>query len=166
MATHSSSGLRRPGAFAAVVESLLRDGVSVRFRAGGRSMSPAIEDGETIVVAPVGDGRVTIGDVVYGDGPRGPIAHRVIAIDRAADGEPRFILSGDAAVEHDRPLPARAIRGKVLGVERNGELVSLAVAGGQLGRRALVATLELRRSLRSFGRLVIAAVLAPISARP
>jgi hypothetical protein len=165
VATRSVSDLRRPGAFAAVVESLLSDGVSVRFRAGGRSMSPAIEDGETIVVAPVGDERVTIGDVIYGDGPRGPIAHRVIAIDRAADGEPRFTLSGDAAVEHDRPLSSYAVRGKVLGVERHGELVSLAVAGGQLGRRALVATLELRRSLRSFGRVVIAAVLAPINAR-
>ena len=149
-----------------MVESLLREGVSVRFRAGGRSMSPAIEDGETIVVAPVGDGRVTIGDVIYGDGARGPIAHRVIAIGRAADGEPRFILSGDAAVEHDRPLSSHAVRGKVLGVERHGELVSLAVAGGQLGRRALVAALEVRRSIRAFGRVVLGAVLAPLTTRP
>jgi hypothetical protein len=157
--------LARRGLFATVVDSLLDDGIAVRFRAGGRSMSPAVRDGEVVVVAPVDPARVGIGEVVYCRTIRGPLAHRVIAIDPQPDGSRRFTLCGDAAPDRDRPVDARAVRGKVVAVERGSELVSLAIAGGRLGRFALVTALGLRRALRATAARALAGTLAPRAAR-
>jgi hypothetical protein len=156
--------LARSGSFAAVVDSLLDDGIAVRFRAGGRSMSPAVRDGEIVVVAPVDPARIGIGEIVYSRAGRGPLAHRVIAIDAQPDGSLRFMTCGDAATDCDRPVDARAIRGKVVAVERGSELVSLAIAGGRLGRLALVTALGLRRTLRATAARVLAGALATAGA--
>lgn len=148
----------RGGLFATVVDSLLTDGIAVRFRAGGRSMSPAVRDGEMVVVAPVEPARVGVGEVVYCRAQRGPLAHRVVAIEARPDGSRRFTLCGDASPAPDRPLDARAVRGKVIGVEREGELVSLDVVGGWLGRVTMVAALGLRRALRAAAVRALAGV--------
>ena len=55
----------------------------------------------------------------------------------------------------------RAVRGKVVAVERGSELVSLAIAGGRLGRFALVTALGLRRALRATAARVLAGALIP-----
>jgi hypothetical protein len=151
--------------FAAVVDSLLDDGIAVRFRAGGRSMSPAVRDGEVVVVAPADPAGIELGEVVYCRSARGPLAHRVVAIEPSSGGSRRFTLCGDAAPIPDRPVDAQAVRGRVIGVERDGELVSLEIIGGWLGRVTVVAALELRRTLRSAALRAFASVLAPAGAR-
>jgi hypothetical protein len=154
------------GVFAAVVDALLDDGIAVRFRASGRSMSPAVRDGEMVVVAPVDPAEVGVGEVVYCRAQRGPLAHRVVAIEARSDGSRRFTLCGDAAPEPDRPIDAPAVRGRVIGVERAGELVSLDVVGGWLGRTALVAALGLRRALRAAALRALAGVQAAAAHSP
>ena len=119
--------------FTHVVDSLLADGLHVRFRAAGLSMRPTVRDGECLVVAPVVAGEVVRGDVVLCETWRGPVAHRVVAVERDAAGVSRFVLRGDASLEPDRPLPAAALRARVIGVERAGRVQSLALAG-QVGR--------------------------------
>jgi hypothetical protein len=156
--------LARGGLFAAVVDSLLDDGIAVRFRAGGRSMSPAVRDSEVVVVTPIDPTRIGIGEIVYCRAGQGPRAHRVVAIDSQPDGSRRFTLCGDAAPGSDPPVSARAVRGKVVAVERGSELVSLAIAGGWLGRRALVTALGLRRALRAAAVRAWAGTLAPTRA--
>ena len=47
----------------------------------------------------------------------------------------------------------------------HGELVSLEIIGGWLGRVTVVAALELRRTLRSAALRAFASVLAPAGAR-
>jgi len=113
-------------------------------------MTPAIGDGECLVVAPVDAGAVGIADVVLCQTGRRLVAHRVLSVDRAGNA-PRLTTCGDAALEADRPVSPGDVRGRVVAVERDGDTVALAVAGGMLVRLAIVAGLELRRAVRRFG---------------
>jgi hypothetical protein len=141
---------RSGGRFTSVVDSLLDDGLSVRFRAGGRSMTPTVRDGEYLIVAPVDPARVKVGDVVFCHLRRGPIAHRVCAIEPRSDGSRHFILYGDASLGRDPLVASDQLRGQVVGVERNGLRLHLAdFLGGRLGRAAFMIALALRRSLRN-----------------
>jgi hypothetical protein len=148
--------------FSAIVDDLLDAGLSVRFRASGNSMSPTIRDGEYLVVAPLASARADIGDIVYCQMRRGPIAHRVCDIDAPPGAPRRFRLYGDASLDGDLPVAAHQLRGRVLGVERDGALVSLKIAGGVLGRTVFMLTLRLRRSIR----VARAQLSAPLAAAP
>lgn len=110
-----------PCAFRAVVEDLLDAGLQVRFRAGGRSMAPAVQDGDVLTVAPVAPHLVAVGDVVLCDTWRGPITHRVVAIEATATDR-RFVLRGDCSLDNDRPIEPARLRGRVVAVERNGHV--------------------------------------------
>jgi hypothetical protein len=134
--------------FSATVDSLIDAGLSVRFRARGNSMSPTIRDGEYLIVAPVAARQVAIGDILFCEMRRGPIAHRVCAIEHQPDHAPQFTLYGDASLDGDLPVAALQLRGQVVGVERDGALMSLKVSGGSLGRAIFMLALQLRRSLR------------------
>ena len=137
------------GAFAELASALLADGISVRFRAGGQSMTPAIGDGDRLIVAPVQAAAVGIADVVLCQTARGLAAHRVLSIDRA-QGALRLTTCGDTALETDRPVSAREVRGRVVAVERDGGRVDAMAPGGALARLAIVAALELARAVRRF----------------
>ena len=64
------------GTFASIVEGLLAEGISVRFRAGGRSMTPTIEDGEVLIVAPIAAPDVKVADVVFCQPRSRSVAHQ------------------------------------------------------------------------------------------
>ncbi len=68
--------------FIDVSNELLRRGQSVRFRAPGLSMHPAIKEGETITVAPVALFNIKRGDILLYIVGRKIIAHRVVRIER------------------------------------------------------------------------------------
>ncbi len=144
VAAWAGSSPGRQGVFSTVVDSLLGDGLGVRFRARGNSMHPTVRDGECLIVAPVAATRVAIGDVLLCRTRGRPIAHRVLSIELATDGSQRFNLRGDAVVDYDQPVSADQVQGKVVAVEREGKLVSLEVAGGRLGRFLLTSALRLR----------------------
>jgi hypothetical protein len=144
--------------FSDVVDGLLAEGLRVRFRARGRSMLPTVRDGECVIVAPVSAARVVLGDVLLCATRRGPIAHRVLAIARAADGARRFALRGDASLEDDAPVTDAQVRGRLESVERAGRSLSLVPAGGAVGRALLVAGLRLRPTLAAAARACAAAL--------
>ena len=77
LATRSSQHL-----FIDVSTELLRQGKSVRFRAPGLSMHPAIKEGETITVEPVAPFDIKRGDILLYFIGKKAIAHRVIRIKR------------------------------------------------------------------------------------
>ncbi|HVZ73504.1 MAG TPA: S24/S26 family peptidase [Polyangia bacterium] len=130
--------------FSAVAESLLAAGVSIRFRAGGRSMRPALRDGDHLTVAPIAARDVRVGDVVLCTMPRGPVAHRVRAIDAAVEGVARFVLRGDAAMAPDRPAAGPQIWGRVVRAERDGRAFPV---GGVLRRRVALVKVRLREAI-------------------
>ena len=105
------------GLFLEVSRQLLAQGVSVRFRAGGASMQPAIADGDAVVFAPVSAGAVRPGDVVlYCRGLRS-IAHRVVRISRAKPNVTALLLRGDATEACDPPVRPQDVLGRVIAVE-------------------------------------------------
>jgi len=140
---------------------LIDAGLSVRFRAQGNSMSPTIRDGEYLIVAPIAaPDEVHLGDIVFCQMRRGPIAHRVCAIDNGADNSRRYALFGDASLDGDLPVTAHQLRGQVIGVEREGERMNLKIVGGVVGRTAFMLALGLRRSILT-ARSRLGALLSP-----
>lgn len=143
--------------FSTVVDGLLAEGLRVRFRAHGRSMLPTVRDGECVTVAPVHAARVALGDILLCATWRGPIAHRVTAIGRAADGVRRFALRGDASREADAPVTEPQVLGRLESVEREGRVLSLAIEGGLVGYALFTARLRLRPALAAAARAVLSA---------
>ncbi|MGZ4788984.1 MAG: S24 family peptidase [Terriglobales bacterium] len=85
--------------FGELVRSLLKDGITVRFRAQGRSMYPAIADGDTVQVNPTAAPEV--GDVVMAETTHGLRVHRIV---KSGD---TISTRGDCCFEADddpRPL--------------------------------------------------------------
>jgi len=124
--------------FAALAEHVVDTGMSIRFRACGDSMYPAILDGDRITVAPVAAHEIARGDILlYRDGNR-VLAHRLIGV--AAYGtERRFRLRGDTNVRCDAPVRAAQIVGRVVAVERDGRAIALhATPAGSLGNSATI----------------------------
>ena len=140
--------------FTAIVDSLLADGLSVRFRAGGRSMLPTVRDGDCVTVAPVDPRAVAVGDVLFCRTWRGPVAHRVASIGaRQRDARPRlFTLRGDASLGNDRPVAASDVIGRVISVDRGGRARDLALPRGSVGRWLLTAWLRARPMLTAAAR--------------
>ena len=136
----------------------------MRFRAGGRSMTPTIDDGEVLIVAPVAAHEVDVADVVFCQTPSRSVAHRVLSVSGGAAGAPRLTLCGDASLEIDRPVTAEQVRGRVIAVERAGQRVDVEVKGGFLGRLAVVTAFELRRSVRRWRARAWLGPLAPTRA--
>lgn len=126
-------------------------------------MLPAVRDGECVIVAPARAEDVDVGDVLLCDTRRGPVAHRVVSIQRPAGGEGRFTLRGDASLECDGPVAAPQVRGRVVSVERDGRRVSLTPKGGRLGRAALTAALRARLGLVAAARAWLTAARAPLA---
>jgi hypothetical protein len=142
----------------------LAEGISVRFRAGGRSMTPTIEDGEVLIVAPIAAPDVQVADVVFCRTRSRSMAHRVLSVRRDAARAPRLTLCGDAALEIDGPVTAEQVHGRVVAIERAGRRIDLEVTAGFFGRLALVAAFELRRLLRRWRARAWLGLLAPVRA--
>jgi phage repressor protein C with HTH and peptisase S24 domain len=100
--------------FRALSRALLDEGIAVRFRARGRSMFPAIADGDVVEISP--EQHHGEGDVVMVDGDNGIRVHRVVS---ACDGY--LITHGDSCMEPDAPVSSDAIVGRVSGVVADGK---------------------------------------------
>lgn len=123
--------------FAELCEALLRDGRPVRFRAPGRSMAPAVGDGDVVTVAPVDVREVRCGDVLLYRTARGPIAHRVVAVPVRDAGDGHFRVRGDAPGSPDEVVPTEDVLGRVEAVAPRG-----GSRWRRLGGRALAALLR------------------------
>ncbi|HKM91322.1 MAG TPA: hypothetical protein VJX29_11975, partial [Candidatus Acidoferrales bacterium] len=112
---------RASALFAALADDLLARGLSFRFRAVGRSMAPAIGDGESIEVSPAAPAGLRPGDILLTQGDDGFKAHRLVELRR---GSPNFLTRGDASRGTDSRRRGRIV-GKVVSVERNGRRIGL-----------------------------------------
>lgn len=95
--------------FRALSRTLLAHGYSVRFRASGRSMFPAIADGETVEVVP--DASPIPGDVILFATDDSLLAHRVVRASPTA-----IVTRGDACFETDRPAVVTTVLGRIASV--------------------------------------------------
>jgi len=109
---------QQPGKFVQVSSDLLSRGYSVRFRASGGSMQPAICHGDVLTVVPVAPSNITLGSVALYRRFDRLVAHRVVRIEADDLGAPVFVLRGDAATGCDAPVAASQMLGEVVKVER------------------------------------------------
>ena len=110
--------------FVEVSADLLRLGYRVHFRADGRSMHPAIRNGDTITVAPAPPAAARLSDIVVYHRRGRVVAHRVVSIDRADRDENAFVLRGDAMSCCDAPVASTQVIGKVITVDRHRRALS------------------------------------------
>src|SRR6266496_3219660 len=109
-------------AFGAVADELVAAGLSFRFQARGRSMLPAVRDGEILHVQPVDTATIRLADIVLFKDSAGFKAHRIVS--RQCDV---FVTRGDAGVEPDDAIRGSQIMGKVIAKEcaEKGQIVAL-----------------------------------------
>ena len=141
--------------FPELVTDLLRNGYKVSFSAPGHSMYPTILANETLVVEPLVPLEVHKGDIVLYRSNGSLIAHRVKGVVR--DGRTKefstlltsfcFILRGDAARTPDEPVSAEQVLGKVISVERNGNIINPYGLRHKLASRVHRWTARLKRHL-------------------
>ena len=110
--------------FEEVIRELLGQGLSVRFQARGASMSPAIRDGDIVVVTPVIVSKLRKDDIVLAKINEGFRLHRIVLADHERDV---FITRGDCGEQDDPGLKGT----QVLGIARVKEV--------RLGRRVVSA---------------------------
>jgi hypothetical protein len=133
--------------FQEVSRDLLSRGYSVRFRPGGQSMHPTIRDGERITVEPILAERIRTGDIILYAAARGPVAHRVVRVERREAQNLLFHLRGDCAATPDAPVLAAQILGRVVTVEREGRTIALCGFGARLRRTVRRATAQVKELL-------------------
>jgi hypothetical protein len=105
---------------AELLQAFAEKGAALRTTVHGSSMFPLVRDGDVVVIAPVGEREVTVGEVVAFRHPvRGDLViHRAVA--RSADG---WLMRGDACAGPDGVVGAGDLLGRITRVERRGRPV-------------------------------------------
>ncbi len=117
--------------FARLALELLRRGASIRFRARGSSMSPAIGDGDVLTVTPCNPEGLRLGDMaLYRNAAGSLFAHRVLGR-RLGVRAPALEMRGDASRGQRETVPAEAVLGRVVSANRGGVHVSVAGAASR-----------------------------------
>ena len=102
-----------------LVRQLLREGLAVRLRVGGRSMEPFVADGDLVTLRSVVPGAIRLGDLVFSQEPGvAPLLHRVVS--RRRDPADSWIIrtKGDAAGRPDAPVRGEHVLGRVVAIRR------------------------------------------------
>jgi uncharacterized repeat protein (TIGR01451 family) len=134
--------------FEQVILDLLKQGLSVRFRATGASMTPAIRDGDIVEVTPVIVSKLRKDDIVLGKTNEGFRLHRIVSADPDNDV---FITRGDRGQENDPALKGAQILGRAEAKEvrigqrvvrakvnsLSGQILSGVARGQRVARKAL-----------------------------
>jgi uncharacterized repeat protein (TIGR01451 family) len=133
--------------FAALCEAALEAGARVRFRARGQSMKPNVRDGDVVEIEPAEQRDLRRGDIVLRRRGGQMLLHRAIGTD-GATGE--IITRGDAGLADD--LPADAVLGKVISIERGTRRSSTAAPGVKLVHSARRRAWRLARAVLARAR--------------
>jgi len=94
--------------------SLLAEGKTLKIRADGYSMFPAIKAGSLIYIEPVID--PSPGEIIAWKREEGFIVHRLVRV--VNDGNQIFYITrGDSCVSEDQPVKKDQIAGRVISIE-------------------------------------------------
>lgn len=96
-----------------LLDSLFKQGVSVRIRVSGRSMQPFLNGGEIVEIVPLGVRHPRVGDIVLFRDPQGnPLLHRFLWR-RLYNKKIHLQTKGDACSSCDSPVPIDQVLGYV-----------------------------------------------------
>lgn len=130
------------GLLADLAGRVLARGAPVTLTVCGHSMRPALENGDRITLAPIGERRPVPGDLVAVGGVHGLVVHRLVGW--RSDGT--ILTAGDAVDHRDRPSSGDALLGVVVEVDRGGRRFPPSNGKTALWRA------ELRRALSALRR--------------
>jgi signal peptidase len=102
-----------------VVDDALKRFGTVRLRALGTSMYPAIQSGDVLTARGCACDGLRAGDVVLARAHGRVIAHRVRQVSNT-DGQACVVTRGDAHWRDDQPIRAQDVLGLVVAIERDG----------------------------------------------
>jgi len=102
-----------------LIRSVIDKGALFRFRAHGNSMSPFIKDGDILTLAPIGNIRLSIGEIVaFVNAENLKLSvHRIIGKEAES-----YCLKGDNLQTADGMVSGRNILARVVSVERSGKI--------------------------------------------
>ena len=136
-------------AFATLSADLLHAGIALRFTAQGSSMLPLLRSGDILVVKPVDDSRLKIGDVVLcAVSTDRVVAHRIIRR-RTEENGLAFLVQGDRVGKPDGWIPQAQVLGRVDYLERSGRQINLQSGPGRL--LGMMQSIKLRCHLSRWG---------------
>ena len=99
--------------------ALLAEGKTIRIKAHGYSMFPAIKPGAIILIEPIKTGEnPVIGEIIAIKKNNGLIVHRLSKI-TIKNGITTYIARGDSNTFEDKPVKFYSIAGRIVGVEMN-----------------------------------------------
>lgn len=105
-------GIREPGSLG-LVQSLLRQGITVRIRVSGNSMQPLLKGGEIVEVEMLPKTKPQLGDILFiCDRMGNPIVHRLIWR-RIQNGTLHLITKGDSCTGFDGFVSIDRVLGRV-----------------------------------------------------
>ena len=100
---------------------LLAEGKTVRIKAHGYSMYPAIEPGSLILIEPLKQkGRPVPGEIVAIKRENGIVVHRLTKR-FVKDGVTWYVTRGDSNPRSDNPVKIEQIAGRIIKSEATGE---------------------------------------------
>ena len=101
--------------------ALLAEGKTIRIKAHGYNMFPAIKPGATILIEPIHvKGAPVIGEIIAIKKNNGLTIHRLSRI-TVKNGITTYIARGDSNAFEDMPIELDSIAGRIAGAEANEE---------------------------------------------
>lgn len=110
----------------------LKEGERLQLQVNGTSMSPFLQPGDGVIVLKSAPEGLARGDLVVALRERDLVTHRLVAVENAL-----WYLKGDNLPGIDLPLPAGAILGRVIAVQRKDTIISLETTRWRLVNRIL-----------------------------
>ncbi len=103
--------------------ALLAEGKTIKIRADGYSMYPAIKPGSIIYIEPICYGAFPVpGEIVAWKRQSGLVVHRLIRIINEGT-QVYFVTRGDSCAREDQPIFAGYVSGRVVKIEDKNEKV-------------------------------------------
>ena len=101
--------------------ALLSEGKTIRIKAHGYSMYPAIKPGSIIIIEPLNQkGNPVAGEIIAIRRENGMVVHRLVKI-IITNGVRYYIARGDSNAYADAPITIDRISGRVVRSEPSGE---------------------------------------------
>jgi signal peptidase I len=135
--------------FGAFARDHLDQGITIRFRAHGRSMQPAVCNGDIITVAPIDKQNLKTGNIIlHRAGKMNQlVAHRIIRITGSGNTK-TFHTRGDAFGCHSEALDESDILGITTHLEHNGIEISINTLPPHLKSRIWILWLSVKIRLK------------------
>ena len=104
-------------------EDILENGMSLRVRVTGLSMTPFLRGGEILTIKKEPHHVLRKGDLIFFKSSRGvPLLHRIIQKRESPDEKITFRTKGDGLIAFDEPVEYHRVLGKVSRIEKTNSV--------------------------------------------